>query len=65
MGVCVALRGPGVGLNRAWLSKGVWMSVAVPAGWRRARGLAAMVQRVAGFRGLGRKLAVRLLVSCF
>ncbi|KAG9350121.1 hypothetical protein JZ751_026474 [Albula glossodonta] len=53
--------GPGAGLKRAGLSKGVWMSVAVPAGWRKASGLVAMVQRVAGLSGLGRKLAVRLL----
>lgn len=60
----MALKGPGAGRNSVGPRKGVWMKV-VPAGWRRARGLVAIVHRVGWVRGLGRKPVVRLLVSCF
>lgn len=65
IGVCVARRGPGAGLNSAGPRNGVWMKVVVPTGWRNASGLVATVHRVGGVRGLGRKPVVKLLVSCF
>lgn len=69
MGVCAARSGPGAGRNSAGPRKGVWIKVAaaaaVPTGWRSASGLVAIVHRVGGVSGPGRKPVVRLLVSCF
>lgn len=62
--MCVARSGPGAGRKRVGPKIGAEMKAA-PAGCRRVSGLAATVQSVGGVIVAGRKLVVRVLVSCF
>lgn len=65
MGACVALRGPGAGLNSVGLIRGPWMMAVGPGGSRNAMGPVAMVHKAVGLRGLVRNPAGRTLESCF